>query len=256
MDETLALRARIERDELPNREGLQVDASVTSPRGMMLPFVGRRAELDRLHGAWERSGRGDSRIVLVGGEAGIGKSRLVAEFGQRVVAEGGRVVRGVTASRERIDYESLFDALRDGQPLLAAAKLDTRTRYALARLLPGLGFDSAPWSAGNDAPERDPQLLREALAQAFSALARRPLLIVLEDVQHAGPATLDVIAWLALRDDRSDATVWLCSIAGAGGAALSFVAEQLTEEERVSLTLRVKCRQELGVPRGVVAGEL
>lgn len=199
MDETVALRARIERDEFADREVLHPVASTTSPRGVMLPFVGRRAELERLHAAWERSGRGGSRIVLVGGEAGIGKSRLIAEFAQRVVAEGARVARGVTASRERIDYEVLFDALRDGQPFLAAAKLDTRTRYALARLLPELGFDSAPWSAGNDALERDPQLVRDALAQAFSALARRPLLIVLEDVQHAGAATLDVIARLALR---------------------------------------------------------
>jgi predicted ATPase len=58
------------------------------------PFVGRIAELERLDAALGRAAGGEPAMVLLGGEAGVGKSRLVAEFTRRARASSSRVLGG------------------------------------------------------------------------------------------------------------------------------------------------------------------
>ncbi|MDP9481901.1 MAG: AAA family ATPase, partial [Chloroflexota bacterium] len=65
-----------------------VDAAAAST------FVGRAVELERLEASFARASAGTPRIVLVGGEAGIGKTRLVDEFAGRARARGARVLTG------------------------------------------------------------------------------------------------------------------------------------------------------------------
>src|SRR3546814_9707010 len=57
------------------------------------PFVGREAALDRMTAAWEAMGSG-SRLVLVTGEAGIGKTRVAAELARTLQSKGTRVLFG------------------------------------------------------------------------------------------------------------------------------------------------------------------
>ena len=65
-------------------------------------FIGREAELGRLARAYARATAGESRVVVVGGEAGIGKSRLVATFADEVGGSGARVLgRRVPPARDR-----------------------------------------------------------------------------------------------------------------------------------------------------------
>jgi predicted ATPase len=108
------------------------------------PLVGRGVELGRLDAALARASKGASAVVLVGGEAGVGKSRLAAEVADRAEASGARVLSGacVQAGDEALPYAPFSDALR---PLVRA--LDPRAldelvgpwRPELARLLPDLG---------------------------------------------------------------------------------------------------------------------
>ena len=67
--------------------------------------VGREAELARLSAVWEQAASGQVRVVIVAGEAGIGKSRLVAELAAGVHGRGGRVVLGACFADAAAPYE-------------------------------------------------------------------------------------------------------------------------------------------------------
>ena len=79
-------------------------------------LVGRAEELAALDAAWERVGRGQSATVLIGGEAGVGKSRLAEEFGARARAAGAvRVLSGlcVDLSAEGLPFAPFTGVLRE-----------------------------------------------------------------------------------------------------------------------------------------------
>lgn len=78
--------------------------------GLVSPeFVGRGAELDGLMAAHAAARAGDPAVVLVGGEAGVGKSRLVEEAAQRARAEGTRVLAGSCIGGVRAYSKHLLD---------------------------------------------------------------------------------------------------------------------------------------------------
>ena len=87
------------------------------------PFVGRDGELGRLDQVLAQLGQGGPAVLDVTGEAGIGKSRLVAEFGARAQARGLTVLRGRAAEYERHSpFRPFADAFADLDP---AAELVT-----------------------------------------------------------------------------------------------------------------------------------
>ncbi len=199
MPETLSLRAAILANApIPGQlDGGGYDAAA-SPAA---PFVGRAQECRTLEAAWLRAARGRGTSVFVGGEAGIGKSRLVAEIGSHVAAQGGRALFGRTSNPEAFPYEAIVDALRGSLPLIAQSNADPIWLSSLAQLLPELR-EQNPGLA--DAPALDPPRARarlfEAIARVVEALARsRPLLLVVEDAHWANAATLDALEALARR---------------------------------------------------------
>ena len=77
------------------------------------PLVGRDAEVSRLGRVLAQAGEGAGTIVVISGEAGIGKTRLCAELSRRHRQRGGRVLLGRAAAQEAsIPYAALADALR------------------------------------------------------------------------------------------------------------------------------------------------
>ena len=81
---------------------------VSSPR-----FAGRQAELGSLHGAVAQLGATDTTTVLIGGEAGVGKTRLVSEMSGAATAAGARVLTGacVALGAESLPYAPFSQAL-------------------------------------------------------------------------------------------------------------------------------------------------
>jgi DNA-binding CsgD family transcriptional regulator/tetratricopeptide (TPR) repeat protein len=166
-------------------------------------FIGRESQLRRLVGALG----GDARLVLVVGDAGIGKTRFAAE-GMDVAASTGMVmVRGQCLPLAgTLPLLPVRDALGDlakldGGGLLEAA-LDAAPGYVreeVGRLLPGLG------GGGGTAPDgRDGEWSRERLfagvADVLAALAGRAGAgagLVVEDVHWADSETLDFLTFLA-----------------------------------------------------------
>ena len=168
-------------------------ASLVSP-----VLVGRQTESAALDAALDRVLNGDAVTVLVGGEAGVGKSRLVGEFVTRARAAQARALVGgcVELGGGGIPYAPVVDMLRmlaseleddDLEALLGPARAE------IGRLVPEL-YDGRE---GPGRADRDPSRILELLLGVIGRLAAaRPLVLAFEDVQWADPATLDLIALL------------------------------------------------------------
>ncbi|MER6506603.1 AAA family ATPase [Nonomuraea sp. NPDC001636] len=156
-------------------------------------FVGREAELGRLAAAWART----PSAVLVVGEAGIGKSRLVARFAggaDALVAEGGADPGGPA-------YAPFVPVLRRLVREYGAGLVPGGGRKGLACLLPELGeLDDTP-DLGRA------RLFEEVLLLVERAAERRPLVIVLEDLHWADQAARDLLAYLLRNLTRPGAMV-------------------------------------------------
>ena len=158
-------------------------------------LVGRAGELATLTEAMSAASRGQGRLVLVRGEAGIGKTRLIDELAQRAapshVVLTGRAVPGGGAYRPVA--EALVGLLRSGTAVPPEALGPYRA--PLARVLPD-------WIEPGDQPQEpdaDPALvLGEAVARFLAEVGReRPCLLVLEDLQWADADTHAVVLHLA-----------------------------------------------------------
>jgi predicted ATPase/DNA-binding SARP family transcriptional activator len=203
MVETIALRDIVLRGgALPEHPDMVVVSQLQDApnRAPLLPFVGRARELERLHDAWARAASGHGSLVLIGGEAGIGKSRLAAELALLVTAEGGRILRGSTSPGEGTPYQAIGETLRDAVSMFASLDIEPIWLSAMSVLAPDVATRyNLPPPPKLD-PEREQQRLFEALAQTFVALStQRPLLVVLEDLHWAGASSLAAIEYLARR---------------------------------------------------------
>jgi DNA-binding SARP family transcriptional activator/tetratricopeptide (TPR) repeat protein len=202
MPETLTLRETIARGESFQPEAPLEPAAAPSivTDSATLPFVGRQTEMGQLLETWSRAARGRGACVFVGGEPGVGKSRLILEFAHAVEERGGRVLIGATGSPEATPYESIVDALRSALPLVASLK-SGMWLACIAELLPEIRARVAglPEVPHIDA-ESERLRLFESLFRCFSGLAQpRPLLLVLEDMHWAQSASITLLRSLLRR---------------------------------------------------------
>jgi class 3 adenylate cyclase/DNA-binding CsgD family transcriptional regulator/tetratricopeptide (TPR) repeat protein len=202
----LGVSNRIELSELANR------LSATRPAMPLPPMLGMAAQRSRCVGrgperlrlldCWRHAEEGHASVALVAGEAGIGKSRLVADLAIQAHDRGGLVLYGASTDGARAPFQAFVDALAD--PISAApehqlrADLD-RSAEVLARIVPEararLGL-TAP-GAGVAA---EPSVIQAAIHGYLDRLARRrPVLVVLEDLHWASPSTREVLLHLARR---------------------------------------------------------
>ncbi|REJ04390.1 hypothetical protein DY023_15970 [Microbacterium bovistercoris] len=162
------------------------------------PVVGRTRELRLLHDAFDETRAGQPRVVVVRGEAGIGKSRLVAEFlaapldGEPVIAIGQCVDLGEIGTPFTPVRRMLQDLTRGvGEDAVRAAARTPGVIAALDSLIPGLAADDA-----TAAPSRH---LAEAVERVLESLSEsRQLLLVIEDLHWADAATLALLQALSL----------------------------------------------------------
>ncbi len=170
---------------------------VSSPR-----FVGRREELGVLEAAVRRAAAGTGAVVMIGAEAGMGKSRLVAELDRLATTDGTRTVVGecLPLGDGDLPFAPIVSALRS--LLRARGVTDLRTLAGpasdeLERLLPELGGEAeAPRLIS---PERagSPGRLFEQLLAVFTAAARdEPVVLVVEDVHWSDRSTRDFLTFL------------------------------------------------------------
>ena len=172
-------------------------------------FVGRVGELAELELALGEAAARRPVLVLLSGDSGVGKTRLVSEFENRLEGRGAVLLRGesVEQSEGELPYAPLLGALR---PLVrerhpALAGLSPGGRAQLAALIPGLE-DSAGASARDQRHDASSQLrLFEALLELLDCLGEdETVVLILEDVHWADPSTRTFISFLArsMRQER------------------------------------------------------
>jgi len=172
-------------------------------------FVGRTQELARLRELLARAANGQPLVALLGGEAGVGKTRLVEELAAIAGAQGGRVLRGscVPLGEEGLPFAPVIEALRGLADQLDPAELAAvagPARAELGRLVPDLTLNGEV-VAGPAIAGTGQGLLFELLLGVVKRLAdRSPLLLVMEDLHWADRSTRDLLAYLAaaLRSGR------------------------------------------------------
>lgn len=171
-------------------------ARVSSPR-----FIGRNAELGHLLVALDDAGAGRCVPVLVTGEAGVGKTRLVSKFLAAAAGSGARVATGgATGFGEGgLPYAPIVEVLRSiVRSLGRGAFRDLLPAYAqdkLALLLPEL-FDAPPSLDLETSPGAPPALYAAVLTLVEELAAEAPQVICLEDLHWADRSTQDMIAFL------------------------------------------------------------
>ena len=160
------------------------------------PFVGREAQLERLRARWSDARDGSHAVVVMGGEAGIGKTRLASELACSVHAQGALVLYGRCDEGLAVPYQPFVEALR---PYARAAGPD-RLGAELGHLAPELRRLLPELTALGEPIRADPESERFGLFEAVAALIEiasreQPVLLVIDDLHWAAPPTL-----LALRD--------------------------------------------------------
>jgi class 3 adenylate cyclase/DNA-binding CsgD family transcriptional regulator len=188
--------ARLEVPVLPAGLELAADAG---------PLVGRVTELDALRELWSRvSADRWSLMALVTGEAGIGKSRLVAELAVDVHASGGSVLLGSCFEDGQMPFQPFVQAIGDDLAASDGPEIHRRVggdAGALSRLFPSLR-DGTSSKAIADVDAERADLLAGLQGYLARAAAAKPMLLVVEDVHWATASTRDTIRHLARRAGR------------------------------------------------------
>ncbi|MCX5051236.1 LuxR family transcriptional regulator [Streptomyces sp. NBC_00474] len=159
-------------------------------------FVGRIQELDTLNDALARAAAGEPQALLIGGEAGVGKTRLVEEFATAACREGAVVALGgcVEIGADGLPFAPFSTALRalrrELPDQLAAAAAGQEEE--LTRLLPELGE-----SSGGRHDEEGMARLFELTARLLERVAAdRTVVVALEDLHWADASTRHLLAYL------------------------------------------------------------
>ncbi len=201
------------------------------------PLVGRATELGALLARWKQAVQGRGGMVLIAGEAGIGKTRLAEEFAAVVRGQGGWVGRGRCHEPERmLPYQPLAKALRDlaAQDASALKTLPAWARTELARLVPEWASRPIQAQLASTPSQAERQaILLHAIATSFRHLAsHRPLLIVLDDLHWATDSTIAALDYMVHQLAGAPALlVGTCRLEEVGEAhALTTVAAQLARE--------------------------
>jgi DNA-binding SARP family transcriptional activator/tetratricopeptide (TPR) repeat protein len=175
------------------------------------PFVGRTGEIGRLEDLWAEVVAGQRQIVLVGGDPGMGKTRLATEFARGVHdATGAGVLYGRADEHGTLSYQPFVEALRHWAINSSVDELHASVgRYAgvLARLVPEVTI-RLPGPLATEQGELARDLLFDAVTTTLMSIAAsRPTLLVIDDLHWADQGSLLMFRHLARSTHRAQLMV-------------------------------------------------
>lgn len=178
----------------PSGSGFSVPPAASGPASRAPVFVGREAELSELSRAFDQAVEAEGSLLLVSGEAGTGKTRLVGAFGRQVTSQGARVALGrATEEGGAPELWPWIQILRSFSALTRGAAWNELERVIGQR---EGARESASW------PLFQSDAARFRFFDAVSTLLREhserhPLVIVLEDLHGADAASVGLLRFLA-----------------------------------------------------------
>ena len=164
--------------------------------GLGIELVGRHAELATLTGAMERAAAGRAAGVLLAGDAGVGKSRLLAELAERAAGQGypvlvGRCLDTAESALPYLPFTEIVGRLAGTRPELV------ERHAALRHLLPG--HHPRGEQAAEDRRLGQVRVFDAVLSVLDELAASTPALVVLEDLHWADRSSLDLLVFLLSR---------------------------------------------------------
>ena len=245
--------------------GLRAVDRFAALRTSLSPLIGREQEIALLIERWRRAAEGEGNVVVLSGEPGVGKSRIVLALQEQLAGESHGVVRYQCLpyyrhSRLQPVIEELERTAaigRDDPQEIKLAKLKTHLEtldsagsatQLLAALL-AIPTDDRGRSIALE-PERRKAKTLDALVQRLKAMgARRPLLVVFEDVQWIDPTSKELLERVV--DGTRDAPVLVTMTLRPEGLPIGFGQANVT-----ALTLsRLSQRQSATLIAGLTGGK-
>jgi hypothetical protein len=174
-------------------------------------LIGRTREWHDLEQAWRAVRRGEQRILLLQGEAGVGKSRLAEEFVRHVVADGAVALRGrAYDASAAIPFAPVVEALRGTIAAPGLAGTPPEWLAEAARLVPELRqqFPALPSSEPPSGPSEAWRVF-EGAAQLLAALAaEQPVVVTIDDLHWCDEDSCNLVRFLTRRLEQAP-VLWL-----------------------------------------------
>ena len=208
-------------------------------------LIGRESDVGLIAAALQDAERGRARTVLLGGEAGIGKSRVLAAALKRATDDGAIVLLGgcIGLAEGSLPFGPIVEAIRPLVRELTATEpgvtSDDGTRQALTTVATELGLLTEGRAHSSAGAELRPEWARSRMYEAFLELLRRladdkPVVVAIEDLHWADDSTRELLAFLVrnaqaerllllltFRSDelhrRHPLLFWLAEVDRAGG---------------------------------------
>lgn len=184
-------------------------------------FIGRETELAELTDALQRASAGRAQGVLIAGDSGVGKTRLLREFRTTAVATDATWLVGecISAAAGELPFAPITGALRAFVADPGALEGIVEASPELARVLPGINPPAAAGSARDPSAGASPEEAEFARARLFEQFlslltdlgSDGPVVLVLEDLQWADSSTRDLLTYV-LRNAGAHPLLVICSV--------------------------------------------
>lgn len=216
-------------DRAPETAAPATDADIPSALDFHADLIGREAQWSALQDAWQALGTTGDRVVLIEGEAGMGKTRLAEEFTRWAGARGGTILRGEGYEPSGgPPFGTVAGALRQALGAPGVAGADAEWLAEVARLLPELRHQFAGLPAPAPAPAgMERWRLFEGVAQLLLALAaERSVALFIDDLQWCDGESCTLLQFLVRR--LAEAPVLFIATVTTGEAEAGSAPHRLT----------------------------